>query len=94
MKYAFIETVHINRFKTKEFDLESEEFSHLLDDCRVTPDGKILAVNKDKVAALAKSSDIFLARMGHKPFPKQFDIKNDDDFWFCMAHLVDIDEDL
>lgn len=91
--YIFVETVHINRFKTKDFDLESEDFKHLLDDCRVTPDGSILAVKREKVEELANSKEIRLTRLGYKPFPKSFDIKSDEDFWRCMAHLVD-EEDL
>lgn len=92
--YVFIETVNTAHFKDKEFDLEAEENQHLRDDLKITPDGKILAVKKERVSALAQEKDIYLVRMRMRPMPKEFKITSDDDFWRCIAHLVDLDEDL
>jgi hypothetical protein len=92
--YVFIETINIGVIKDEEFDLSAEENAHLLEDCKTTPDGKILAVKRDKVAPYVNQKDIYLIRMRMRPFPKEFKIQEDEDFWKFMAHLVDIDEDI
>lgn len=92
--YVWTETINIAKIKDDEFDLAAEENEHLREHLKITPDGKILAVKRDKVAEFAKEKEIYLIRMKMRPFPKEFKIKSDEDFWRFMAHLVDIDEDL
>lgn len=92
--FVFVDTINIALIKDDNFDLSAEENEHLREHLKITPDGKIFAVRRDKVASLAKERDIFLVRMNMKPMPKEFKIEKDEDFWRFMAHLVDIDEDL
>lgn len=92
--YVFIETVNIAYFKDEDFDLEAEENAHLREDLKITPDGKILAVKRSRVSKIAQEKEVFLVRMRMAKMPREFNIKTDEDFWRCLAHLVDLDEDL
>lgn len=92
--YVFTTTINVAVVKDEEFDLSAEENAHLLEDCKVTPDGKILAVKREKVEPYVNQKDIYLVRMNMRPMPKEFKIKEDEDFWKFMAHLVDVDEDI
>lgn len=90
--FVFVDTINMALIKDEEFDLAAEENEHLRADLKITPDGKILAVKRDKVEKYAQEKDIFLVRMRMKPMPKEFKIKSDEDFWRFMAHLVDLEE--
>lgn len=92
-KQVFIQTTHISTFQKLGFDLEAEENKGVKEFLKLTPDGKILSVDSDKVRGWVKDSNVNAYRMGRKSLPK-FTLKNEDDFWNCVAHLVDLDEDV
>lgn len=92
--FVFVDTINIAKFEKEEFNPMAEENAHVLEHLNLTPDGKILAVRREKVADLAKSKEIFLVRMKLRKPPKSIDVKTEEDFWRVMAYLVDLDEDL
>lgn len=92
-KQVFIETTHISTFKRLGFDLEAEENKGIQEFLKLTPDGKILSVDSDKVREAIKHPEVNAYRMGRKNLPK-FELKDEKDFWHCVAHLIDLEEDV
>lgn len=93
-EFLFISMINILKFEKEEFNIGSEENKPLMEDLKVTPDGKILAVRRSRVDEHLKDKEVFLTRMGMRPFPKKVEIKEESDFWRLMAMLVDIEEDV
>lgn len=93
-EHLFMRTIHVNKFKASpddEWDINSEENIHLLENFQIMKDGSVVSVAKDKVQKFLDEKDTMLIRMGYKKMPKE-PVKTEDDFWRIISYFVDIDE--
>lgn len=86
----FSKSIHLNRF-TRSFDLESEEYSHILENLFLSIDGSILGVKTAMVKKYFSEEDVRAIRYGTKPMPKSFEIKTEDDFYRMLATLAPLE---
>lgn len=100
--------IHLNRFKSdrikvgvneesgedefESLDLESDRFKHLQESLLISIDGTIMAVEKARVRGFLSEPEVRGFRLGTVKFPREYEIKNEDDFFRLLAIMCPLDE--
>ena len=82
---------HLNRF-ADDFDLETEERCHILDDLALSLDGAIIGVQRKRIEPFLEEPEIRKIRYGVIAMPKNAKLENEEDFFRLMAILVPLEE--
>ena len=81
------EPVHKNVFKKFKF----YEDDAILEALKLSFDGTIMAVNRDKVESHYKDQEVKMMKLGFKPYPKKFDVSDEESFYRCLSHYIDLE---
>ena len=82
----------MNQFEKEEFNPSDEKNISILDDLKLSIDGSIVAVRKQKVRQYLDDKEVFLVRMGRQKLQNKIEVKTEDDFWKLLSYFVDLDE--
>jgi hypothetical protein len=83
--------IHLNRFSGL-LSLESEEGAHILEQLVLTIDGSIVGVKRDAVQKFFSDAEVRAYRYGIKKMPREFPVKNEEDFFRLLAILTPLSE--
>lgn len=89
----FEKAYHVNKF-AKDFNLESEENAHVLDELLITMEGSILGVKSRAIQPYLLEKEVRSIRMGVKKMPKKFEVHSEEDFFRMLAILTPLSETL
>ena len=82
-----LEPIHQNRFKK----LNLSENPSIMDSIKLSFDGAVMAVLRDRVEPHYKEQKVSLIRHGYEKMPEKFKIEDEESFFKCLAYYVDID---
>jgi hypothetical protein len=104
----FDKTIHLNKFLTDmikvgvdaetgedkfaPLDIESDEFKDWQEGLHMSIDGSIMGINASLVRPYINNPDVRAIRFGIKHMPREYKIKNKDDFYRLLAILTPLDE--
>ena len=81
-KFVWLEEpLHKNVFKKFKFC----EDTSILEALKLSFDGSIMAVSR------AKDQGVKMMKLGFKPYPKKFDVSDEESFYRCLSHYVDLE---
>jgi hypothetical protein len=84
-EHVWLETpIHKNVFASFKLDEKPE----ILEALKMSFDGSIMAVRRDKVAELYEKMEVSMVRMGYKKPPDKFKIEDEESFFKYMAYHV------
>ena len=82
-----IEPIHQN--KIRGFKLE--EHPAVIDSLKLSFDGAIMAVLKDRVESHYKDQKVSLVRHGYERMPKKFKVEDEESFYKYLAYFVTLE---
>ena len=82
-----IEPIHQN--KLRGFKLE--ENPAVMDSIKLSFDGAIMAVLRDRVQVHYKDQKVFLIRHGYEKMPDKLKVEDEESFFKYLAYFVNID---
>ena len=84
--YWLTDPIHKNFFRNYK-PLEDDEIK---DSVKMSFDGSIMAVLKEKMLELNKDKDIQMIRMGLKEFPKKIKVDDRESFYKFLAYNIEV----
>ena len=82
-----LEPIHQNKFK----HLKLSDNPSIMDSIKLSFDGAVMAVSRDRVESHYKEQKVSLIRHGYEKMPEKFKVEDEESFFKCLAYYVNID---